>query len=487
MTAPAANTPATEPVDSVEPTVDSHEVGLMFVHEYYTFLHKEPSRLHCFYNKQSTMSHGIQGEEIQVCHGQQEIHSKILDLDFEDCKVLVSNVDSQSSLQGGIVIQVLGEMSNKGGVARKFVQTFFLAVQPRGYYVLNDVFRYLKEDAEVDADAQFEAEFEAADETTLVDEGVVVEAAKLATTEEVVAERVVVEEPKVEVPEVVEEKKAVVEDKKVEKKAEKKHEKKTDKKKDDNKEAKKDSKKEEKSKAAESKKQNGSIETVSSVESAETPAVVAATEVAAAPALAPAPAPVQPPKPKTWANLAANNSTQWGSHVNPTKGSSVTVNPPTPAKPQTPAAHAPAKTAQRSNIDPLSVYVKNITERMSLEQLKEAFNKFGAVKNIELVSRKTCAYVDFDSAEAVQAALKQNVVQVGSENVLAEERRRSNVYQNGNRPFFGNQNGGPAKQAANGHQGSQGVNRGRPNPRGGFQDRKSIQKPEKAAPTVAVK
>jgi len=38
-------------------------------------------------------------------------------------------------------------MSNKGEAWRKFVQTFFLAEQPNGYFVLNDIFRFLKEES----------------------------------------------------------------------------------------------------------------------------------------------------------------------------------------------------------------------------------------------------------------------------------------------------------------------------------------------------
>lgn len=56
-------------------------------------------------------------------------------------------MDAQSSANGGIIIQVIGEMSNKGQAWKKFVQTFFLAEQPNGYFVLNDIFRFLKEDA----------------------------------------------------------------------------------------------------------------------------------------------------------------------------------------------------------------------------------------------------------------------------------------------------------------------------------------------------
>lgn len=57
-------------------------------------------------------------------------------------------MDSQASADGGIIIQVIGELSNKGGSWRKFSQTFFLAQQPNGYYVLNDIFRYLTDEDE---------------------------------------------------------------------------------------------------------------------------------------------------------------------------------------------------------------------------------------------------------------------------------------------------------------------------------------------------
>jgi hypothetical protein len=68
---------------------------------------------------------------------------------LENCRVLVTNVDSQASINGGILIQVLGEISNRNEVARRFAQTFFLDVQPNvtnGYYVLNDIIRFLSDD-----------------------------------------------------------------------------------------------------------------------------------------------------------------------------------------------------------------------------------------------------------------------------------------------------------------------------------------------------
>ncbi|KAK3365011.1 hypothetical protein B0T24DRAFT_598330 [Lasiosphaeria ovina] len=51
-----------------------------------------------------------------------------------------------------IVIQVIGEVSNKAGEPKKFVQTFVLAQQPSGHFVLSDILRYINEDFEEEAE-----------------------------------------------------------------------------------------------------------------------------------------------------------------------------------------------------------------------------------------------------------------------------------------------------------------------------------------------
>lgn len=85
---------------------------------------------------------------------QQSINERIKELDFQDCKVRVTNVDSQGS-GSNIVIQVIGEISTKSLPQKKFTQTFVLAEQQNGYFVLNDIFRYLlEEDEEVAGEAE---------------------------------------------------------------------------------------------------------------------------------------------------------------------------------------------------------------------------------------------------------------------------------------------------------------------------------------------
>lgn len=117
-----------------------------------------------FYNKKSQFVSGVEAEKVDVSVGQrvrclfltalssllifsQAINDRIKELDFQDCKVRVSNVDSQESFKS-IVVQVIGEISNKAAAHRKFVQTFILAEQPKGYFVLNDIFRYIVDEEE---------------------------------------------------------------------------------------------------------------------------------------------------------------------------------------------------------------------------------------------------------------------------------------------------------------------------------------------------
>jgi hypothetical protein len=91
----------------------------------------------------------------RLTHSLQAINERIKDLDFHDTKVRVTNVDSQGS-DANIVIQVIGEISNKGQPHKRFVQTFVLAEQTNGYFVLNDIFRYLADEPEEEEELQHE-------------------------------------------------------------------------------------------------------------------------------------------------------------------------------------------------------------------------------------------------------------------------------------------------------------------------------------------
>lgn len=56
----------------------------------------------------------------------------------------INKIDAQASFGGGVTVLVTGNMTSHDGTIKKFfTQSFFLAPQDNGYFVLNDMFRYV--------------------------------------------------------------------------------------------------------------------------------------------------------------------------------------------------------------------------------------------------------------------------------------------------------------------------------------------------------
>ncbi|KAJ7634888.1 hypothetical protein FB45DRAFT_830387 [Roridomyces roridus] len=414
-------------------TVNPSEVGWQFVPQYYTFVNKQPDRLHQFYTKKSTFIHGTEGDDGKPCLGQQEIHQRITAIGFQDCKVFIHSVDAQSSADGGIIIQVIGEMSNNSDPWRKFVQTFFLAEQPNGYFVLNDIFRFLKEETVESDDASEAAEPE---QVSVVEHAAAVpEITREPTPPPPPApERVPTPPPVVQVEEEEEEAvpempaeppKAVTPEPPAPVQA---------------------------SPAAPSTPQpqpNG-VHRAATPATAPTPplekpvtpspapAVAAPTPPPAAaappapavatPSPAPAPAPAQPPPPKTWANLAAANPKKWGSAVAQDSRGTSEMAPAAPSTPVQPPA-ASAGPAARSgpagqqgqqhpnlvaalNVNTPQCFVKGVIEPINSTLLTNHLTThFGPMKDLEIVRSKACAFFEFQSLEAARRAIATSLPQ----------------------------------------------------------------------------
>ncbi|CAL1614377.1 unnamed protein product [Knipowitschia caucasica] len=150
-------------------------VGREFVRQYYTLLNQAPDYLHRFYGKNSSYVHGgldNNGKPLEAVYGQAEIHKRVMALSFRDCHTKIRHVDAHTTLNEGVVVQVMGELSNNMQPMRKFMQTFVLA--PEGtvankFYVHNDVFRYQDE---VFADSDSEPPEESEDEGEELEERV---------------------------------------------------------------------------------------------------------------------------------------------------------------------------------------------------------------------------------------------------------------------------------------------------------------------------
>lgn len=75
----------------------------------------------------------------------QAIDEKIQSLDYKNYKAEIKTADAQDSHQAGVIVLVTGCLTGTDNIKRKFAQTFFLSPQEKGYFVQNDVFRYVIE------------------------------------------------------------------------------------------------------------------------------------------------------------------------------------------------------------------------------------------------------------------------------------------------------------------------------------------------------
>ncbi|TKC44252.1 hypothetical protein EI555_016611 [Monodon monoceros] len=105
-------------------------VGREFVRQYYTLLNQAPDMLHRFYGKNSSYVHGgldSNGKPADAVYGQKEIHRKVMSQNFTNCHTKIRHVDAHATLNDGVVVQVMGLLSNNNQALRRFMQTFVLA------------------------------------------------------------------------------------------------------------------------------------------------------------------------------------------------------------------------------------------------------------------------------------------------------------------------------------------------------------------------
>lgn len=109
-------------------------IASSFVKQYYTLLNKAPCFIYNFYNHDSTFIYGTieMGSELHTepVVGRENIENKMKELKLNDCRTKIKQIDCLETLAGGLVIQVIGELSNNGRPMRRFLQTFVLAPSP---------------------------------------------------------------------------------------------------------------------------------------------------------------------------------------------------------------------------------------------------------------------------------------------------------------------------------------------------------------------
>ncbi|KAG5252305.1 G3BP protein [Salix suchowensis] len=122
-------------------TVKAVQVGSYFVGQYYQVLQQHPDLVHHFYTDGSTIIF-IDAHCTDSANTMPQIHALVMSLKFS--AIEIKTINSLESWNGGVMVMVTGSVKTKDFVnRRKFVQTFFLAPQEKGYFVLNDIFHFV--------------------------------------------------------------------------------------------------------------------------------------------------------------------------------------------------------------------------------------------------------------------------------------------------------------------------------------------------------
>ncbi|KAI8523285.1 hypothetical protein RHMOL_Rhmol13G0061400 [Rhododendron molle] len=125
--------------------VSPQVVGNAFVQQYYHIQHQSPALVHRFYQDISKLGRPDGDGNMSTTTTMQAINEKILSLNYGEFRAEIKSVDAQESYNGGVHVLVTGYLSGKDNMIQNFTQTFFLAPQEKGYFVLNDIFRYVED------------------------------------------------------------------------------------------------------------------------------------------------------------------------------------------------------------------------------------------------------------------------------------------------------------------------------------------------------
>ncbi|KAE8665123.1 hypothetical protein F3Y22_tig00112673pilonHSYRG00032 [Hibiscus syriacus] len=117
------------------------QVDSYFVGQYYQLLQQQPDLVHQFYSDESTVVR-VDGDSSESASSMLEIHTLVMLLTFTAIEVMTIN--SLDSWNGGVLVMVSGSVKIKYlNGRRKFVQTFLLALQEKGYFVLSDILQFI--------------------------------------------------------------------------------------------------------------------------------------------------------------------------------------------------------------------------------------------------------------------------------------------------------------------------------------------------------
>ncbi|KAM1483558.1 hypothetical protein ACFX15_034801 [Malus domestica] len=389
------------PVASLTPTADV--VGNAFVLQYYNILEQSPELVHRFYQDISKLGRPGDDGIMSITTTMEEINKKILD--YGELSANIKTVDAQESYNGGVFVLVTGYLTGKDLLRKTFTQSFFLAPQDVGYFVLNDVFRYVEdsnpenEDNGLVVDVEVEPPITPKHDATALQDNHVPEPV-ISVSEDVVKEElfkpsengvVSVEEKEVPEPEVVNE---IPDDSQVVNKVE----------------AESFTKVEAESKPKVEVESNSKVEAESNSK-------------------------VEAPK-KSYASILKSMKEGTVPFSTPAPVRSV------PKKQENQVATAPisapvsetvssTNARENGNLEPEaeghSIYIKGLPMDCTNTVIETEFKKFGQIKKngvqVRMLRGFCFGFVEFEAASSVQSAMEASPIEISGQQVYVEEKR----------------------------------------------------------------
>lgn len=361
-------------------------VGNAFVLQYYHILHQSPELVYRFYQENSKLGRPEAQGVMSSVTTMQAINEKILSMDYGGLVAEIKTVDAQESLDGGVLVLVTGCLTGKDNIRTNFTQSFFLATQDKGYYVLNDIFRYVEGADE----PQGTSRLVNGTGVPLVPQQESPPPQEIERSVSQPQEEEEVNEEEVYNPSGNEDGSVVEEEAPVDEVIDE----------------------------IPNSSQEVLADSNSSMVQEEAPkksyaSIVKVMKENAAPSV-PASSPARP-NPANPDRQAATASTPAAAPENvATSSSAVETN-----------------IAQESEVDGYSIYIRSLPLNATSEQLEEEFKRFGPIKpgGIQVRSHKQqgfCfGFVEFESASAVQSAIEASPIMIGGRQAFVEEKRPS--------------------------------------------------------------
>lgn len=119
---------------------DYENIGKVFVQQYYAMFDGDVSARSNIANFYSDSNSLLTFEGMQFL-GKVKIAEKLSQLTFQKINHIIETCDCQPTIDGGVVVMVMGQLKTDDDPPHRFIQTFVLKPASGSYFVQHDLFR----------------------------------------------------------------------------------------------------------------------------------------------------------------------------------------------------------------------------------------------------------------------------------------------------------------------------------------------------------